>query len=227
MAGSEEKQSDRYEPYDNPDCETVARNFTITKSLDKRIDTNLLARRSTEGHRKRSWIVQTGVTFYLDTWERHNSGIITPGGITTPGRARPQLFHERVDLSQYTDDNYLRAAIDRSLLMVWVTSADNQCIHISPMLFANTFRSFSSFLGTGWLGALHASDRERVHTESKLSFQSREPMQNVYYMQYADLSFRRVVSDAVPRYREDGTFLGYVGTIYSFDSHAQVETAFH
>jgi PAS domain S-box-containing protein len=124
------------------------------------------------------------------------------------------VFHESVNCNQFADDALLREAVDRSWMMVWMADTDDHCVHVSPLLVAYTGLRLSRFMDSGWIDIMHPEDREKCLQNLSHSFKSRQSYRNVYRMMRVDGLYAWVIDQGQPRYRPDGSFAGYIGTVY-------------
>jgi len=68
-------------------------------------------------------------------------------------------------------------------------------------------------LGDGWQSALAAEDRARVNAKIQQAMEDGTSFYDEFHFVHADQSTRHVVGVGRPEYDEDGTVIGYVGTL--------------
>jgi signal transduction histidine kinase len=67
-------------------------------------------------------------------------------------------------------------------------------------------------LGDGWADTLHPEDVERCWSTYAQAFDRREPFRMEYRVRRHDGQYRWLTDTGVPRYNEDGSFAGYIGS---------------
>jgi PAS domain S-box-containing protein len=116
-----------------------------------------------------------------------------------------------------------RHLAENAPVLVWVTDATGAATFHSRSWSDFAGRSFESALGLGWLDTVHPDDRERVHEVFLAANRHREPYRVEYRMRRADGVYRWMISSGAPRFGEDGSYLGYVGSVLDIDDKRQAE----
>jgi PAS domain-containing protein len=135
-------------------------------------------------------------------WPGHN-----PPGPLTYALGR---FHG----TKFADDAALCRAMDSSFLMLWATGASDEHLYANALLVTYTGRSAPDFLRSGWTEVIHPEDRAQTVLTSLDGFKTRQPFHLTYRMLRRDGNYGTIVDQAQPHFRLDGTFAGYVGTLY-------------
>jgi PAS domain S-box-containing protein len=128
------------------------------------------------------------------------------------------LFHNTVDCSQLPDDNAFIRASNESRLMVLLTGVANTCIHANWAIEWYTGHAAAECLGLGWLQFVHADDRKATLTNWLEHSERHQTFCVGYRLLRSDGQYGWVANFAQPRYRPDGGFAGFVGTIYQVAS---------
>ena len=144
--------------------------------------------------------------------ESPTSIVIMPGVFESPTDAAP--FSHMLDLNQFTDDRMLFLIMDLLFVMCWAAAPDCECLHASRLLVEFTGVPLAEWRGNGWAGAIHPEDREGVIKKRMESFPTRTPFVSTYRLRCVSGYYAWVVDTVDPRWRPDGSFAGYVGTIY-------------
>jgi PAS domain S-box-containing protein len=95
---------------------------------------------------------------------------------------------------------------------IWITDVDKQCTYVNQSWLDLTGRPFDAALGEGWADTLHPEDVERSWSTYAQAFDRREPFRMEYRVRRHDGEYRWVTDTGVPRYNEDGSFAGYIGS---------------
>jgi PAS domain S-box-containing protein len=105
--------------------------------------------------------------------------------------------------------------------MVWIARPDLSCEYLSPGWLEFTGYPREAALAEGWLRVVHPEDLARWLYTCLRAFDCRQPFEIEYRLQRRDGEYRRVVEQAAPRYGQEGSFLGYVGTCVDIDEAAR------
>jgi PAS domain S-box-containing protein len=116
-----------------------------------------------------------------------------------------------------------RNLADNAPVMVWVTESDGTCSYLSRSWYEFTGQTPETGLGFGWLNAVHPDDREWSGERFRTASARREPFRVEYRLRQADGTYRWAIDAAAPRFGEDGTFLGHVGSVLDITDRKQVE----
>ncbi|NLJ46959.1 MAG: PAS domain-containing protein [Treponema sp.] len=104
------------------------------------------------------------------------------------------------------------AIVDNSPALKWMSGADKKCFWFNRTWLDFTGRTLEQELGDGWTEGVHPEDRDRCFSEYSAAFDARRPFTLRYRLRRRDGAYRLLEDVGTPRYDEDGTFLGYVGT---------------
>jgi PAS domain-containing protein len=143
----------------------------------------------------------------------HAIGSDGPGILVPPDLPR---FGQFVNCDKFTDDAELFAEMDRSAMLVWAANPASENLHVSSLLAKFAGRPACDFRQFGWAVSLHPDDREQVIRECVARFETRQYFRFTYRFKRHDGLYGQIIDAAQPRYRPDGTFAGYVGTMYQF-----------
>ncbi|MDC7684906.1 PAS domain-containing protein [Asticcacaulis sp. BYS171W] len=118
-----------------------------------------------------------------------------------------------------------RRIADTSPAMIWVTNTDNLCTYTSRAWLEFTGQTFEGSLSLGWLNAIHPDDGPHAY-EVYLGAASRQAAFDLEFRvlnQHGDYRWTMVRGN--PHYGDDGTYLGYVGSVTDIDDHKRSELA--
>jgi PAS domain S-box-containing protein len=106
-----------------------------------------------------------------------------------------------------------RTLADAAPAMLWVTEPDGRCSYLSRGWYEFTGQTEGEALGTGWLEAVHPSDRQRAR-EIFLGANARhEAFELEHRLRRHDGVYRWVIDAGRPTLGSDGAFAGYVGSV--------------
>jgi len=135
----------------------------------------------------------------------HEEG--APPAITLPQKLEPFPF------GRVSDADLCRTMND-SFLLLWAADALTNCIHVSPAVELYTGRPVACFIDLGWTEVIHPSDRDKTVRLCRAGFKLRQPFTFTYRIRRHDGWYAWIIDHAQPRFGLDGSFVGYVGTMY-------------
>lgn len=118
-----------------------------------------------------------------------------------------------------------RITVDTAPAMIWMVGRDLKCTYVNKRWLDFTGRSEEQELGTGWTEAIHADDYERSLKTYESSFEAKEPFELEYRMRQHNGEYRWILDTGVPRFDNDGAFLGYIGSCVDITERKVQEVA--
>jgi PAS domain S-box-containing protein len=124
------------------------------------------------------------------------------------------LAHQAADLIERMRESEERFRLMANVapVVVWITDVDKQCTYINQPWLDLTGRPVEAALGEGWTDDVHPEDVERSWRTYAEAFDRHEPFQMEYRVRRHDGGYRWVTDTGVPRYDENGSFVGYIGS---------------
>lgn len=107
--------------------------------------------------------------------------------------------------------------------MVWLTDPDGACTYLNSRWFEYTGQTEAEAAGFGWLDAVHPDDRERSSRIFLVANERREAFRLEYRLRKADGSYGWHIDAASPRFSEDGSYLGFSGTVIDITANKKAE----
>jgi PAS domain S-box-containing protein len=114
----------------------------------------------------------------------------------------------------WSDDATLFRLMDESQMMLWAAGNYNENQHANPALLEFAGRSTADFLNMGWAQLVHPTDRDEMLHNVAEAFRTHKPFRVSYRMRRKDGRYGLMLDIAHPRFRPDGSFAGYVGTMH-------------
>jgi PAS domain S-box-containing protein len=105
-----------------------------------------------------------------------------------------------------------RRMADSAPLMVWLSGSDGRRTYVNRRWLDFTGRQPEEELGDGWLASIHPDDREASAKIVDEALAERRSFTMEYRLRGADGEYRSVLEHGVPRFGDDGTFDGCVGS---------------
>jgi len=118
------------------------------------------------------------------------------------------LAHQAV---QESEDRF-RALADSSPSMIWVADIHAHCTFLNKTWLEFTGRSGAQDLGFGWMERVHPEDTDQLVAACRGAFAARRPYRADFRLKRFDDVYCWVMSTGNPRFLENGTFAGFVGT---------------
>lgn len=112
-------------------------------------------------------------------------------------------------------------AVDAAPVMMWLADAVKRTTYVNQSWLHFTGRSLSCELGEGWIDGIHADEREHCRDTWHAAFEARRGFHMEHRLRRADGAYIWVLTTGAPRFDDDGTLIGYIGTC--FDIHARHE----
>jgi len=109
-------------------------------------------------------------------------------------------------------DKRFREVMDAAPVMIWVSGPDKLCTWFNRPWLEFTGRTLEQEIGNGWTEGIHPEDIKDCLATYAASFGARIPFRMEYRLRRYDGEFRWIDDAGIPRYEEDGTFLGYIGS---------------
>jgi PAS domain S-box-containing protein len=106
-----------------------------------------------------------------------------------------------------------RNMADNAPVMLWVTNEHGLCTYLNKTWYAVTGQTLEEAEGLGWLEATHPEDRENAERVFLEANARKAPFRLEYRLRQADGSYRWSIDAAHPRLSDDGSFLGYIGSV--------------
>ncbi len=105
-----------------------------------------------------------------------------------------------------------RLVANTAPVLIWMSGPDKLCTYFNTPWLEFTGRSLKSELGHGWAEGVHPDDFKNCLETYVKAFDRREKFSMEYRLRRSDGEYRWVLDHGVPRFHEDGSFAGYIGT---------------
>jgi two-component system cell cycle sensor histidine kinase/response regulator CckA len=105
-----------------------------------------------------------------------------------------------------------RMLADSVPMLVWLAGPDGRCTYFNRAWLDFTGKTLEQELGDGWAEGVHPDDREACLKTYYASLRSHQPFTMEYRLRRADSEDRWVLDTGVPRFTEDGSFAGFIGS---------------
>lgn len=116
-----------------------------------------------------------------------------------------------------------RNMADHAPVMMWVTDPSGYCTYLNRAWYDFTGQTPQEAEGYGWLEATHPDDRDEAERAFREANAARAPFRVEYRLRGADGRYRWALDTAAPRFGDDGSYLGYVGSVIDIDERRMAE----
>lgn len=106
-----------------------------------------------------------------------------------------------------------RYLADTVPVMIWVSDENNKITYISKYWADFTGVSLEDIEKNGWKKVIHPEDHKLVVSQYDYHFRQRQSFVREYRVKTREGGYNWVVDHGVPRFTQDGTFMGYIGSV--------------
>ena len=123
-------------------------------------------------------------------------------------RARAKRAETRLRESE----GRFRLVANTAPVMIWTAGTDRKFSYVNKTWLDFTGRPLETELGDGWVEAVHPDDSNLCLQIYKEAFNRRESFEMHYRVRRKDGEYRWVLDNGVPRFDQNSTFAGYIGS---------------
>jgi len=109
-------------------------------------------------------------------------------------------------------------------VMIWIAGQDKGCVWLNQRWLEFTGRSMEQELGAGWIECMHPEDAARLEESVFSQMEARRPFRIEFRLRRADGEYRWLLSTGTPRFHEDHSFAGYIGSCIDITDRKQIES---
>ena len=120
-------------------------------------------------------------------------------------------------------ESRFRDMADAAPVMIWMSNEYDKTIYVNKYWSDFTGVRVSEAMGDGWTKVVYPKDKHIGIDAYKTGFDKRQPVSLVYRLKFRTGEYRWVLDNAVPRFLDDGTFLGYVGSVVDINDRKIAE----
>jgi PAS domain S-box-containing protein len=132
---------------------------------------------------------------------------------------------KRADEALRESEERFRIMADSAPILMWMAGLDKGCTDFNRGWLEFTGRTMAQEKGDGWAVGVYPADLERCLRTYSNAFDQRIPFAMEYRLRRHDGQYRWIKDTGVPRFRADGTFVGYIGCCVDVDDQKQAELA--
>jgi PAS domain S-box-containing protein len=126
--------------------------------------------------------------------------------------ARDITDRKRAEQVLRESEERFRLVANTAPVLIWMSGMDKLCTFFNQGWLSFTGRSMEEELGEGWVSGVHPEDVQRCLEIYCASFDAHAEFEMEYRLSRFDGEYRWIVNYGLPRFEQDGTFCGYIGT---------------
>lgn len=130
---------------------------------------------------------------------------------------------EQVQNILLESEERFRNMADNAPVMIWVSNEEDKTIYVNKYWTDFTGINAAEAWGDGWNKVIHPGDIHIGIGEYKKGFVEKKPVSLIYRLKYRTGEYRWVLDKSIPRFLEDGTFLGYIGSLVDIHDYKMAE----
>lgn len=118
-----------------------------------------------------------------------------------------------------------RMMADTAPVMIWTSNLQRECDYFNKPHLDFTGHTLDHEIGDGWASGVYPDDRPVISAVYSRAFNERQPFEITYRMKRFDGEYRWLLENGIPRFLEDGTFIGYIGSCIDITDRIRAEQA--
>jgi len=150
--------------------------------------------------------------------------------IHVPGQSA-EMFCIDIDLTErkqleealQIDREFYQAITDNGMALIWMSGLDKGSFYFNRPWLEFTGRSLEQEQGNGWTEGVHSDDFDHCLAIYQAAFDNQEKFSMVYRLRRYDGEYRWIIDNGMPRYGNNGEFIGYVGHCLDITEGKQAE----
>lgn len=120
-------------------------------------------------------------------------------------------------------ENRFRVMADNAPVLIWMAGLDKACFYFNKGWLDFTGRSMAQEQGDGWAEGVHPDDLQNCLTTYESAFDARQAFAMEYRLRNRHGSYRWITDHGVPRFDDQETFLGYIGSCVDITERHDME----
>jgi PAS domain S-box-containing protein len=136
-------------------------------------------------------------------------------------RTTEMQLYEQLRLVE--SEQRFRSLADTAPVLIWMADQTKQCTYFNKRWCDFTGHAHDELVGDGWARDVHPDDLTECIRIYEMAFDTREPFSMEYRLRRHDGEYRWIIDNGVPRWTEETTFLGYIGSCLDITERKMAE----
>jgi PAS domain S-box-containing protein len=132
---------------------------------------------------------------------------------------------KRAEEALRESEERFRLVANTAPVMIWMSGPDKLCSYFNEPWLEFTGRPLERELGNGWAEGVHPEDFVTCLDTHVKAFDCREKFIMEYRLRRYDGEYRWVLDIGTPRFTEDGSFAGFIGSCVDFTDRRAAQQA--
>jgi two-component system CheB/CheR fusion protein len=120
-------------------------------------------------------------------------------------------------------ENRFRIMADAAPVLIWLSDTSKECFYFNQQWLNFRGKTLEHEVGNGWVDGVHPDDLTYCWETYSQAFDQHLKFSMVYRLCNANNEYRWLLDNGVPRYLEDGTFVGYIGSCVDITEQKEAE----
>lgn len=129
---------------------------------------------------------------------------------------------QEVACSAEAESNF-RSTADQLPVMIWTAGTDKLCNWVNKSWLQFTGQTLNLNSNNAWTDYIHPDDKAQALKSYEAAFDARQPFKLHYRLRRLDGTYLWILDSGVPRYAENGEFVGYIGSCTDIQSLKDLE----
>ncbi len=130
-----------------------------------------------------------------------------------------------IEESLKESENRFKNMANTAPVLIWMSDENKLCNYFNDVWLNFTGKTMEQELGYGWAEGVHKEDFDYCLEIYNKNFDARKEFKMEYRLKHYDGSYKWIFDHGVPRFSEDGNFIGYIGSGIDIQDKKEKEDA--